>query len=75
MLHASSRTARRHLSWEKEKLEDFFYSDWYEALTDIAPDSLIRAVTENTVRVEKEKARERIKKLRRKQEKKLQGRG
>lgn len=74
MLYASSRVKRRHLSWEKEKLEVFFHSEWFELLTDIAPDSLIKSVTENTVRIEKEKAHERIRKLRRKQEKKLQGR-
>lgn len=75
MLHANSRTAREHLTQEKEILEDFFHSEWFELLTDIVPDSLIKAVTENTIRIEKEKAHERIRKLKRKQERKLQGRG
>ena len=66
-------TRRGNLLHAKQRLEDFFYSDWFEVLTDLDPHTLLRKVTEFTVRKEKEKAEERIRKLRRKLEKQAKG--
>lgn len=52
----------------KERLERFFFSQWYEVLTDLDPNRLISGVQER-VRVEEEERRKRTQaKLRRKAE-------
>lgn len=66
-------TRKKHLLAAKMRLEDFFYSDWFEVLTDLDPASLVRKVTEKTIRKEREKAERRIRKLQEKQEKREKG--
>ena len=59
-------TRKENLIHEKQRLEDFFFSDWFEVLSDVDPVTIVRKITEMTVRDEKEKAEARIRKLQRK---------
>ena len=66
-------TRKKHLLAAKMRLEDFFYSDWFEVLTDLDPASLVQKVTEKTIRNEREKAERRIRKLQEAKEKREKG--
>ncbi len=58
---------KRMLLFEKEQIEDFFHSDWYEFLTDLDPDMLLNGCRQRAVEKEKEK----IKKQNKRKMKKL----
>ena len=46
---------KRELIVEKNELEEFFYSDWYEFLTDLDPDRLISGCRMRAMEKEKER--------------------
>lgn len=73
LLRGPDETRKKHLLAAKMRLEDFFYSDWFEVLTDLDPASLVRKVTERTVKKERERAEARIRKLQQKKEKREKG--
>ena len=73
LLKDPDETRKKHLQAAKMRLEDFFYSDWFEVLTDLDPSSLVRKVTEKTVQMEREKMERRIRKLQEKKEKREKG--
>ena len=51
----ASLKIKRKLIIEKAEIEDFFYSDWYEFLTDLDPDRLLSGCRQRVVEKEKEK--------------------
>lgn len=55
MLRARNTDAIRKLQPEKDELEDFYHSDWFDTLTNIDPDRLIKLLRKKEIR--KEKAR------------------
>ncbi len=62
VLHRSLRKGqtlnkKRQLLLERADFEEFFHSGWYEMLSDIDPDRLIRACRDKAVALEKEKIR------------------
>ena len=73
LLKDPDETRKKHLLAAKMRLEDFFYSDWFEVLTDLDPASLVRKVTEKTVQQEREKVERRIRKLQEAKEKREKG--
>ena len=46
---------KRKLIIEKTEIEDFFYSDWYEFLTDLDPDRLLSGCRQRAMEKEKER--------------------
>lgn len=73
LLRDPDETRKEHLIAAKARLEDFFYSEWFEVLTDLDPASLVRKVAERTVKKERERAEARIRKLQREKEKREKG--
>lgn len=58
-----SANVKRGLILDRTEIEEFFYSEWYQALTDISPDRLITACKHRAREDEKEAIRRKNKRV------------